>query len=308
MGTLGGNLVQFVHTFLMWVIAEHLGLSPVLSIVAFAMTLASGNVPQSSARMRVQSYAVWSAVVFVLNVVAFLMMGMQVREILVGMPADHIQDALGFATVIVMLVIVVRLGFSISFNRATSAYARLQGRSEPATLKQGILAGWCGMRGLVTLATAFALPVSFPQRDIVVLTAFAVVLATLVIQGLTLSPLIARLGLDRRAAGDGELAALRNHITQAALSKLDGVTETEAEIIRARFRMELEGTAHPRGAAALENYRRVTLLAIAEQRHALERLRITQQVNVDEYNLLLEEIDWCELSVLPASARRIEEI
>lgn len=307
-GTLGGNLLQFVQTFLLWIFAERLGLSPVLAIVAFAMTLAAGNAPRSSARMRVQSYAVWSAVVFVLNVVAFLVMGMQVRAILAGMPVDHITEAMGFAAMIVVLVIVTRLIFSISFNRAASIYARRHGRDAPATLKQGILAGWCGMRGLVTLATAFALPASFPQRDTVVLAAFAVVLATLVIQGLTLSPLIRLLGLDRRAAGDDELATLRNHIIQAALSKLDGLSEMEAEVIRTRFRMVLEGTAHPQGAASLENYRRVALVAIAEQRSALERLRATQQVNVDEYNLLLEEIDWDELSVLPAADRRIQEI
>jgi NhaP-type Na+/H+ or K+/H+ antiporter len=307
-GTLGGNLLQFVQTFLLWIFAERLGLSPVLAIVAFAMTLAASNAPRSSARMRVQSYAVWSAVVFVLNVVAFLVMGMQVREILAAMPADHLKEAVGFAATVVVLVIGTRLVFSVGFNRVASAYARRQGKDEPATLKQGILAGWCGMRGLVTLATAFALPMSFPQRDTVVLAAFSVVLATLVIQGLTLSPLIKRLGLDRRAAGHDELATLRNHLTQAALSRLDGLSEAEAEPVRSRFRMALEGTSHAQGAAALETYRRVALLAIAEQRNALERLRLTQQVNVDEYNLLLEEIDWEELSVLPASARRIEEI
>ena len=57
--------------------------------------------------------------------------------------------------------------------------------------------GWCGMRGFVTIATAFALPDSFPHRDTVVLTAFSVVLATLVLQGLTLAPMVRRLGLDR---------------------------------------------------------------------------------------------------------------
>ena len=93
--------------------------------------------------------------------------------------------------------------------------------NDPATLRQAALTGWCGMRGLVTLATAFALPADFPQRDIVVLAAFAVVLATLVAQGLTLVPLINWLGLDRRDESMRELVKSRALIAKAGLTRLD---------------------------------------------------------------------------------------
>jgi CPA1 family monovalent cation:H+ antiporter len=164
------------------------------------------------------------------------------------------------------------------------------------------------MRGLVTLATAFALPADFPQRDMVVLTAFAVVLATLVVQGLTLAPVIRLLGLDRRAEGRGELATRRSEIAAAGLAPLEGLQEPEAELLRAKFQLEQRAIANAAGATSLETYRRLALMAIAAQRDELDRLRVAHQVNVDEYNLLLEEIDWRELSVLPEEARRIEEI
>jgi Na+/H+ antiporter len=306
-GTLGGILLQFVQTFLLWILAERLGLSAVLAIVAFAMTLARSSEARSSARMRVQSYAVWTAVVFVLNVMAFLLMGMQVRDIVGGMPADHLWDAAQFSLITIVIVVAVRFIVCVGYNRLTAWYERSRGRPEPATTTQALLAGWCGMRGLVTLATAFALPMDFPQRDVVVLTAFSVVLATLVVQGLTLTPIIRWLGLDRRAEGHGELAVLRSKIALAGLSRLDGATETEAELLRSKFRIEQLAASRIEDANALETYRRLALTAIAAQREELEKLRSVHKVNVDEYNLLLEEIDWRELSVLPEDARRIEE-
>lgn len=305
--TLGGNLLQFVQTFLLWIIAERLELSAVLAVVACAMTIASRNTARSSARMRVQSYAVWTAVVFVLNVVAFLMMGMQARSIVSGMSGAHLAEALLFSALVVAIVIVVRFALCIGFNRANAYYARRRGQPEPASFKQAILASWCGMRGLVTLATAFALPADFPQRDTVVLAAFAVVLATLVIQGLTLSHLVRWIGLDLRDKGMGELTALRGELAAAALSKLDGIDLPEAELLRAMFRLEHEAINDPERTFPFEKYRKLALKAVIAQRQLLEELRAENRVNIDEYNLLLEEIDWRELSVLPEDARRIEE-
>ena len=306
-GTLGGNLLQFVQTFLIWVVAEHLGLSAVLAIVAFAMTLASSAEAISSARMRVQSYAVWSAVVFVLNVVAFLLMGMQVRSILGDMPVDQLRDAVVFAMIVVPIVVTTRLAFCIGFNRIHAFTYRRQGRPEAATVRQGVLAGWCGMRGLVTLATALALPADFPQRDVVLLAAFAVVLATLVVQGLTLSLVIKILGLDRRVQGADELRKFRARILAAGLSDLEEQSGPEADLLRSKFLIEQKALSDPERVPALEAYRRLALRLVSVQRNELQRLRADHQLNADEYNLLLEEIDWRELSILPDEERRIEE-
>src|SRR5581483_3609223 len=75
--TLGGNILQFVVAWLIWIVADHLRLSAVLSTIAFAMTVAQSAQVNLGTRMRVQSFAVWSAVVFALNVFAFLLMGLQ---------------------------------------------------------------------------------------------------------------------------------------------------------------------------------------------------------------------------------------
>ena len=308
-GTLGGNLLQFVQTFLLWILAERLHLSPVLAVVSFAMTIARISDPAaSSARMRVQSYAVWSAVVFVLNVMAFLLMGMQVRAILRDMEPGHIGQAAFVAAAVVAIVVVVRFILCVGLYRYENYRARREGRDDPTGLSQAILAGWCGMRGLLTLATAFALPEDFPNRDVVVLTAFSVVLVTVVVQGLSLRYVIRWLGLDRSSDdGKGSLNHMRGEIAVAGLDRLEGSTGDEAELLRTKMRMEKHSFS-TREMSSLKRYRSLALEAINSQRQALERLRVEHQLNPDVYNLLLEEIDWRELSVLPEEERRIEEI
>ena len=306
-GTLGGNLLQFVNTILLWIVAERLGLSAVLAIVAFAMAIARDGSTGASARMRVHSYAVWSAVVFVLNVMAFLLMGMQARQILAGLSGPHLRDAMLFAGIVVGIVVAVRIALAIGFNLVMRWYWHRRGEPRRATIQQAILAGWSGMRGLVTLAAAFALPAGFPHRDVVVLAAFAVVIATLVVQGLTLAPLIRLLGLDRRADGESELVTIRAELAGAALSSLDDQHDEAAAALRRAFEIEHRALSDPNGVAALDRYRELALVAVAAQRRALEVIRAEHRVNVDEYNRLLEEIDWRELTALPEDGRRIEE-
>jgi CPA1 family monovalent cation:H+ antiporter len=305
--TLGGNLLQFVSTFLLWIVAERLELSAVLCIVAYAMALALDERIGASPRMRVHSYAVWTTVVFVLNVLAFLLMGMQARAIMSGMTAARLLNASLFAVLVVLLVIAARFAIVLGYNRLTAWRSRRRGLPEPSTLRQGVLVSWCGMRGLVTLATAFALPAGFPQRDVVVLTAFAVVIGTLVVQGLTLAPLIRLLGLDRSAGEADEMTALRAELARAALATLEGLEDPAAAQLRTEYQTKLAASDDPAAGAALERRRALGLAAVAAQRKALDQLQADNRLNADEYNLLLEELDWRELTLLPAEKRRVEE-
>ena len=100
--TVGGTLLQFVYAFSTWLIAEHLHLSAVLATVASAMTIATLSSVEDSPRMRVHSFAVWTTVVFLLNVVAFLPMGLQARRILEAMSAGDLQRAMTFAAMVVV--------------------------------------------------------------------------------------------------------------------------------------------------------------------------------------------------------------
>src|SRR6185295_13081191 len=105
--------------------------------------------------------------------------------------------------------------------------------------------GWCGMRGIVTLAAALALPAGgsgtpFPYRDLVLFTAFAVVLGTLVLQGMTLRPLLTRLRLEHDGAVEGEVRVARVETLRSALSALEAASGTEtAALVRRRYELQL---------------------------------------------------------------------
>ncbi|MDP5277658.1 cation:proton antiporter [Sphingomonas sp. DG1-23] len=302
----GGNLLEFVNTFIAWLVAERLGLSAVLCVVTMAMFIANDPRMKIDARNRIQSFAVWGVAVFVLNVVAFLLMGMQARAIVGGMDPARLREAAGVAAMVVAAVIVTRIVWVLVYNRLAARFAVLRGEAEPASFAQGIVVGWCGMRGLVTLATAFALPNDFPQRDLIVLAAFAVVLTTLVLQGLTLTPLIRLLGLgegnDHREKVDAQRA-----LAEAGIAALEGKSGHVAEDMRRHFEID---RAALDGGEACDDFlarQRLKLKAIAAQRERLHALRDTDAIGAEEFERLQEALDWHELAIGPAEQRTIEE-
>jgi monovalent cation/hydrogen antiporter len=165
-----------------------------------------------------------------------------------------------------------------------------------------LLIGWCGMRGLVTLATAFALPFDFPGRDPIVLTAFCVVLGTLVLQGMTLKPLLRLLDLAPDRSLEQEVSRARVAVMQAALDSLDGDMSPAAAAIREQYaaaRTVAENADNPQAAT---DYDELRLHAIQSQRQALDRLRAEGRIGDETYHRLEEEIDWAELDAAPAGS------
>jgi CPA1 family monovalent cation:H+ antiporter len=303
--TLGGNILQFVLAYLVWIAADRLHLSAILCTIAFAMTLAQSSETHMSARMRVHSYAVWSAVVFTLNVLAFLLVGMQSRNIVSRMDPARLREALTAALLVILAVVITRVIVLIAFNRIIAWHRSRRGLDGGATIRQAIFVGWCGMRGFVTLATAFALPERFPQRDLIVLIAFSVVLATLVVQGLTLAPLIRLLKLDDGITAKRELTEARVALAEAALETFNGKEGEEVDRLRYGFSIKGGAASDPAKCQSLEQYRTLGLAAVNAERQALERLRTDDRVGIETYLLLQEELDWSELTLLPEDDRRI---
>ena len=306
-GTLGGNLLEFVTGFSVWIIAERLGLSAVLCLVAFAMTIARTASLATPPRMRIHSFAVWESAVFLLNVLAFLLMGLQARTIVGAMTAERLREALLFAGAVILCLIVVRMAWVLLYIRLSRHVRWLRGETEAPSLKNGVLVGWCGMRGLVTLATAFALPPNFPQRDLIVLTAFAVVLATLVVQGLTLAPLVKLLKLEGEDGLTAELDAARADLARVALDSLDGKSGPAVDHWRYGFETAHAAAGIPSDPGPLEVKRKLGLAALRRQRRRLEELRSDQRVGPDAFLILQEELDFLEVTLSREEDRHIEE-
>jgi NhaP-type Na+/H+ or K+/H+ antiporter len=240
-------------------------------------------------------------------VLAFLLMGLQARSIVGEMAPDRLREAAWFAAAVIVCLIIVRMAWVLLYNRLAYFFRWFRGDLKPASLRQGVLVGWCGMRGLVTLATAFALPANFPQRDLIVLTAFAVVLATLVVQGLTLAPLVRLLKLDGEDGLAAELAEARADLASAALATLESETGRVADNWRYAFETTRSAATLSGDSGALAEKRRLGLAAVRRQRERLEELRREQRVGADAYLILQEELDFAEVALTSERERQIEE-
>ncbi|MBX9709914.1 MAG: sodium:proton antiporter [Xanthobacteraceae bacterium] len=296
-------IIQFAATFMVWIVAEKLDLSGILTIVVYAVTLARNVPAYTPARLRVPSYAVWETMVFVLNVMAFVLIGMQLRPIWSALAEPLQRQYCIVAAAVLVTVIVIRIiwvmsyGAMIQMKIAYFGYHPRRSTGRPS-MKGGVLISWCGMRGIVTLAAAFALPQGFPYRDLILLTAFGVVLGTLVIQGLTLRPLVQWLAMDDGDPVAHEMGWARRAAFHAALEEIDGGTSTEAQMLRLEYRQMLDrAESNPDGLTSSElpadPLRR---RAISAARRVLFEMRESGEIGDDAFHRLEEEFDWAELS------------
>ncbi len=301
-------IMQFVTTFGIWLLAEHIGLSGILTIVVYAMFLSRRNTGRMPARLRVPSYAVWETVVFTMNVLAFVFIGLQLRPIWERLSAGMHREYLIFAGIIVVTVILIRFAWIMIYavlGGLRLKYKKTEGTTDLGrAMRAGTVLSWCGMRGIVTLAAAFALPeqlpggAPFPYRDLILLSAFAVVVGTLVIQGLTLKPLIALMRLTDVDLVGKEVKMARTTAYRAALREIDGEQTDEADVLRREYHALLRlADEDPDGGIPAElpadPLRR---RAIEAARGELQRLRFSGEIGDDAYNLLEQEFDWAELS------------
>lgn len=297
-----GTVVQFAGTFAVWIIADRIGLSAIITIVVYAITIARTAPRRMSARRRVSSYSVWELAVFVLNVLAFVLMGLQARSIVGRLSGEGQGEAFLFAATVLLAVVVARLVWVLGYVAVIRRFGRLDGegqRRDAPTFRGAVLVGWCGMRGLVTLVVAFALPANFPGRDPIVLAAFAVVLGTLVLQGMSLKPLLRLLNFEPDTTIDREVAQARVAVMQTALDVLSRKTSAAAAVVREQYEAQRLVAENPGDAQAATEYDRLRLYAINRQRDTLEELRRNGTIGDEAYHRLEEEIDWQELAASP---------
>jgi len=295
-------ILQFVAAFGIWILADRVGLSGVLTVVCFAITAARTAPERTPARIRVPAYAVWDAVVFVLNVLAFIFIGLQIRPIFDTLePAARIRY-LSVAGAVVLTVIVVRIAWHMGFNAVVRWRDRRFGFNPPRpmlrpTVRSGLVISWSGMRGIVTLAAALALPAGFPFRDLIVLTAFAVVLGTLVFQGLTLKPLLLALDLRDGDPVGQEIDRARERALDAALATFAHDSSPVAEAVRQEFTAHLGSAATDRqeGDAIRAAHSDLHRRALSAARQAVLDMRASDDIGEDAFHVLEEEFDWIEM-------------
>ena len=305
-------IVQFLGTFAVWMLAEQIHLSGILTVVVFAIYVAQRVPDLISAKLRIQSYAVWEVVVFVLNVLAFILIGLQLKPILARLSSAELARYTTAAIVVCAAVIVVRIVWVMSY----ATVARWSGAK--VSTREAAVVAWCGMRGIVTLAAALALPdggSAFPHRDFILFTAFSVVLGTLVVQGMTVGPLMKLVALRDDGSVDREVRLARAETARAALAAVDGTAGAARAgagemvgFLRRKYLARLvraeqgDDALDPAEADGWRDYGGVQRRAFAEERHRLSDLRARGVIGDDAFHRVEEELDWAEVN---AESRRL---
>jgi monovalent cation/hydrogen antiporter len=221
--------ISILVPYAAYLTADRLRASGVLAVVACGLYLSRRSSGFFSPQVRLQAWAVWEALDFILNGLVFVLIGLQLPYVLGGIhDYGHgtllLYGALFSALVIALRVVWVFPGAHVAYWIRTRV---LHQKLPKPTLGSVLILGWTGMRGVIALAAAIALPQTladgspFPQRNLIVFLAFCVILVTLVLQGLTLPWLVRILGIADSPGSNVEEEAARREILEAALAYLD---------------------------------------------------------------------------------------
>jgi CPA1 family monovalent cation:H+ antiporter len=278
----------------MYIGAEHFHYSGVLAVVSGGLFLSYRSHDILSYDSRLQAEGVWNVITFLLNGVVFILIGLQLPGVVRGLGEYSLRAAIGYGAAISVVAIVVRLIWVFPgayLPRLMSK--RIRKREVNPEWKSVFLIGWSGMRGVVSLASALAVPITlsdgkaFPHRNMILCITFCVILSTLVLQGLTLPPLIRWLKIDVKENGEEERLAIRlrlanlivEHITEhyaeesetiEPFSRLKSRYKRMAEITDRQLKKEEGDGLQPN---FLPRYRGLLLELVTIQRQELARMR-----------------------------------
>ena len=314
------NTLSLLSGFAAYIPATALGLSGVLAVLAMGIYLGRKGPAVVSSQTRVQAEQMWEIVVFLLNGLIFILIGLQLHSVLAKLTQTSITTLIADAVVISITVILTRLIWVFPGTYVPRFLSRQIREKEPFPSWQStVIVGWTGMRGGVSLATALALPltihatIAFPGRDMIVFLTFSVILATLVIQGLTLPLLIRRLKLPNDESADREEAKARLKAARAALTRLDELSSEEwvekemVDDLRLHFSdQDRRFTARYHGTEDGANqelkattYQRLKIELIGVERHTIIELRNQGIINDEVMRKIQHDLDLEELRLQP---------
>jgi CPA1 family monovalent cation:H+ antiporter len=310
------NAVILMAPFAAYLIAETVHASGVIAVVVSGLYLGD-RFAASSAVTRLIGHSFWKVLIFILESVVFLLIGLQLPLVLEGLSAYSRAELAWWAVAIFALVVVVRFVWVFPTShlaRWTSSSAR--DREDDVGWRGRIVISWAGMRGVVSLAAAFAIPFggaegeAFPGRSLILFLTFTTVLGTLLVQGLTFPLLIRRLGIGsdhERHADTVSEAGAQHAAANAALRRLDelvaeeGTAPDESVLERLRALAEhrqlrawerLGGGTGPEGAEVpTTTYRRLRLEMLTAERRTFVRMRDERRIDDEVLERVLHELD-----------------
>jgi len=308
------NTLLLLTSFAVYLIAVEVGTSGILAVVAAGLVLGSDRLLLSSSYTRLQTEQFWSVIVFILNSLLFILVGLQLYDINKAVIELYSPATLfWYAFAIVMTVIVLRLvwcllDLPLRFFR--------KGRADLLSFGGVLIVGWSGMRGGISLAAVLALPANFPSASLVIFLVYCVILVTLIVQGLSLPWLIKKLHLSNEDVMEVMEMKARLAMARAAVHALDDILEQEElpsptlESLRTQYSRLSHLLAERLKQDELDKdqrqniYRRVASIGQAQrelievERQALEDLYRRHEIPEELARRLNHELDLNEVLVL----------
>ncbi len=213
--------ISLVIPYLAYLPADQLGLSGVLAAVATGLFIGTRQGTILTPNSRVMWHSTWKMIGFILNGFVFLLIGLELPTVVEGLVARPLTQIVGLIVLICGAVILARIVWVFASSLLPGSPRRIMARRDPRlATRMTFVVSWAGLRGAVSLAAALALRIDFPERNLVLLLTFAVILVTLVGQGLTLPAILRRAAWDGVEPDGDEATLARSTAFQAGLDEI----------------------------------------------------------------------------------------
>jgi CPA1 family monovalent cation:H+ antiporter len=308
---LGDVFIEVLMTlsvpYVAYIFAESLHVSGVLAVVAAGLVRGRYSPVIVSAEMRIIARSVWNMLVFLLNSLVFMLIGIQLSEAVERLAAYSANELFLYGMIVSAVAIAVRFAWVYPATFLPRILSPALRAREPAPADGEVfIMSWCGMRGIVSLAAALALPVTlangepFPQRDLIVFLTFIVIAVTLVVQGLSLPPLIRRLKVGTDWSLHDEHQHARSALGAAALAAIDALATQErvpaatAARVRAEFADKIERAFADQPVTERDSdvARQLRQAAIDAERRELIRIWRENQISDEILHHIEEDLDY----------------
>ena len=301
--------ISILVPYMAYLAAQGVHASGVLAVVSCGLLLSQRSAGLFSPSVRIGLWSVWESLTFILNGLVFVLIGLQFPTIRASIHSYHLSTILIYGAVFSVFLILLRLawvfpGAHLSYYLSTHVGHQ---KEPPPEARQVFVVGWTGMRGVVSLAAALALPnllkngSPFPHRDLIICLTFCVILVTLVLQGLTLPPLIRLLGLAGGEGPDCEELEARRIAAQNALDQLESAKARDSQdfagiyddlLSHYRHRLAtLKVDANPKDVKDSARHRALFLEGLGVERATAIRLRNEGRIGDNVLRRIERELD-----------------
>ncbi|HKG55857.1 MAG TPA: Na+/H+ antiporter [Candidatus Limnocylindrales bacterium] len=307
-------VITFLAPASIYAAAEFIGASGVLAVVGAGIVVGQLAPRSQSSEVRLSGQAAWQVLVFLINGAVFILIGLQLRGVVAGLGGRSAAELIELAVAVSVTVIVARIVWVFPGAYLPRRLSRRIREREPdPTSRNVFLVSWAGMRGVVSLAAALSLPLTlngqpFPERNLLIFLAFAVILATLVGQGLTLPLVIRKLGIVPDGDGGHEEAHVRLAAAEAAVARIEELSREWPDhlplidSLRAQYQHRaehLDEVHHPGPETEAEQelleHRQIRLAVIEAERETILRMRDGGAVNDEVFRAVERDLDLEEL-------------